>query len=148
MIFGLQGEELDYPEVDKQAYVVFKVVKHFRPYLIKSKTKVIVPYPTVRNLLVQKDLGEKRANWITTLQEYDLEIKPAKIVKGQGLCKLAVESTHEKAEEDELYQDQNLFEREICYIPVTSDQWYYEMKYYLTHGTTPHYLDPKKKEIS
>jgi hypothetical protein len=45
--------------VDKQAFVVFKAVKHFRPYLLKSKTKVIVPYTTVRNLLVQKELGEK-----------------------------------------------------------------------------------------
>jgi hypothetical protein len=35
MSFSLQGEELDYPEVDKQDYVVFKMVKHFRPYLIK-----------------------------------------------------------------------------------------------------------------
>jgi hypothetical protein len=113
--------------------------------LIKSKTKVIVPYPTVRNLLVQKDLGEKRANWITSLQEYDLEIKPTKIVKGKGLCKLAAESTHDKERKDELYQDQNLFEREVCYIPINSDQWYYEMKYYLTHGTTPHYMEPKKK---
>jgi hypothetical protein len=85
MSSGLQGAELDYPEVDKQAFVVFKVVNHFRPYLIKSKTKVIVPYPAVRNLLIQKDLGEKRDNWITTLQEYDLEIKPAKIIRGQGL---------------------------------------------------------------
>jgi hypothetical protein len=59
MSSGLQGEELNYPEVDKQAYVVFKVVKHFRPFLLKSKTKVIVPYPVVRNLLVQKDLAEK-----------------------------------------------------------------------------------------
>jgi hypothetical protein len=49
MSSGLQGAELDYPEVEKQAYVVFKVVKHFRPYLIKSRTKVIVPYPIMRN---------------------------------------------------------------------------------------------------
>lgn len=27
-----------------------------------------------------------------TLQEYDLEIKPASIVRGQGLCKLATEA--------------------------------------------------------
>jgi hypothetical protein len=47
--------------------------------------------------------------------------------------------------EDALYQDQELYAREICYIHVNSDQWFYEMKYYLTHGTTPDYLDPKKK---
>ena len=38
----------------EHAYVVFKGVKHFRSYLLKSRTKVIVPYPAVRNLLVQK----------------------------------------------------------------------------------------------
>jgi hypothetical protein len=38
-----------------------------------------------------------------------------------------------------------LFEKEVCYIPVGSDPWFYETKYYLTHGSTPHYLDPKKK---
>ena len=79
---GLNGAELNYPEVDKQAFAVFKSVKHFMPYLLKSHTKVIVPYSAVRNLLVQKHLGEKRAHWVTTLQEYDLEIKPLKIVIG------------------------------------------------------------------
>ena len=56
---SLNGAELNYPEVDKQAFVVFKLVKHFRPYLLKSHTKVIVPYSAVKNILVQKDMGEK-----------------------------------------------------------------------------------------
>ena len=54
---------------------------------------MIVLYPSVRNVLAQKDLGEKRAPWMTALQEYDLEIKPSMIVKGQGLCKLAASSS-------------------------------------------------------
>jgi len=107
--------------VDIDAYVVFKYLKHFGPYLIKSKTKVIVPYPDVKNILVKKYLGEKRVNWITTLQEYDLEIKPAKIVKGKGLCKLADELTSDEVQEDAMYQDQELLEREVCYIPVNSN---------------------------
>jgi hypothetical protein len=88
MSSAFKGVELNYPAVDRQAYAVFKAVKHFRSYLLKSRTKVVVPYPAVRNLLVQKELGEKRANWVTSLQEYDLEITPAQIVRGQGLCKL------------------------------------------------------------
>ena len=84
MTSSLQGVELDYPKVEKQSSVIFKATKHFRTYLIKSKTKVIVPYPAVRNILVQKDLGEKRANRITTLQEYYLEIKPAKFSRDKG----------------------------------------------------------------
>ena len=82
MITGLQGAELNYPANDKQAYVVFKAVKQFRTYILKNRTKVIVPYLAVRSLLIQKELGERRGNWETTLQEYDLEFKPASIIKG------------------------------------------------------------------
>lgn len=81
---NLQGAELNYSDMEKQAYAVFKAVKCFRPFLLKTHTKIIVPFPAVRNLLVQKDMGEKRASWITALQEYDLEFKPANIVRGQG----------------------------------------------------------------
>jgi len=76
--------------MEKQAYAVFKAVKYFRPFLLKTHTKIIVPFPAVRNLLVQKYVGEKRANWIISLQEYNLEIKPANIVRGQGFYKMLV----------------------------------------------------------
>ena len=33
MSTGLQGDELNYPAVDKQAYAVFKAIKQFRPYI-------------------------------------------------------------------------------------------------------------------
>ena len=85
---NLQGAELNYSNVEKQAYAVFKAIKYFRPFLLKTHTKIIVPFPAVRNLLVQKDVGEKMANWVTALQEYDAEIKPTNIVKGQGFCKM------------------------------------------------------------
>jgi hypothetical protein len=62
MSYAFKGGELNYLVVDQQAYVVFKAVKHFRPYLLKSMIKVIVPYPAVRNMLVHKELGEKRDN--------------------------------------------------------------------------------------
>ena len=67
MSSSFKGAELNYSAVDQQAYVIFKAVKHFRSYLLKSRTKVIVPDPAVRNLLVQKELGEKQANWMTSL---------------------------------------------------------------------------------
>jgi hypothetical protein len=92
MSSAFKGVELNYPVVDQQAYTVFKAVKNFRSYLLKSRMKIIVPYPVIRNLLVQKELSEKRANWATSLQEYDIEITPAQIVRGQGLCKLVADS--------------------------------------------------------
>ena len=78
--------------MNKQVYAVFKAVKQFQPYILKNRTKVIVPHPAVRSLFVQKELGERRGNWVTALQEYDLEFKPASIVKGYGLCKLMTKS--------------------------------------------------------
>ena len=55
MSTGLQGVELQYLAIDKQAFVVFKVVKHFHPYLLRSHTKIVVPHLAVRALLIQKE---------------------------------------------------------------------------------------------
>ena len=84
---NLQGAKLNYSDVEIQAFAVFKSIKHFRHFLLKTHTKIIVPFSAVRQLLIQKEVGEK-ANWVTTLQEYDIDIKPAKIVRGQGFCRL------------------------------------------------------------
>jgi hypothetical protein len=72
-------------------------------------------------MVVQKDLGDKITNWMKTLQEYSLYIRPSKIVKGQGICKFAAKSTGNKNDEDKLYEDQNLLENELFYIPVNTD---------------------------
>ena len=62
------------------------------PYILKNRTKAIVPHPTIRNIFVQKELGEQRGNWVTAFQEYDLEFKLATIIKGEGICKLMGET--------------------------------------------------------
>lgn len=142
------GAELNYPEVDKQSYAVFKTVKHFRPYLIKSKTNVIMPFLAVQNLLVQKDLGEKIVDWVTALQEYDLEIKPSKIVRGQGLCKLVVEGNDDEmraVEEEKLELEEGISQAPINIIEQRQDSWYYDLKQLLITGAPPEGLNPKQK---
>ena len=47
MSTNIQGVELNYLAIDKQVYVVYKAIKHFRYYILKNHTKVIVPHPTV-----------------------------------------------------------------------------------------------------
>ena len=39
MSLVFQNAELKYPKVDKKDFVVFNVVKHFTPYLLKIKEK-------------------------------------------------------------------------------------------------------------
>ena len=142
----LQSVELNYPSIDKQAFVVFKVVKHLCPYLLRSHTKIIVPPSAVREFLIQKELGDQRGNWLTTLQEYDLEIKPTKLVKGQGLCKLTAEALDLQNEEDEGWDNEvDMLQRGVLYMPTSTDSWYNDIKYYLTHGRSPSNLDARRK---
>ena len=96
---------------------MFKVVKHFQLYIVRSHTKIIVPHLAVRSLLIQEELGDRRGNWLTCLQEYDLEIKPTKLVKGQGLCKLMAEALDPQKEEEGWENEADMLEREVLYIP-------------------------------
>ena len=36
----------------------------------------------------QQDCLGIRGKWVSKIQEYDLEIKPTKLIKGQGLAKM------------------------------------------------------------
>jgi hypothetical protein len=47
-----------------------------------------VPSSSVKDILTQPDPERRRGKWIAAMLEYDLEIKPTKLVKGQGLAKL------------------------------------------------------------
>ena len=86
MSVRLQGSELNYPDMDKQAYAVYKEVKNFWTYISKNHVTMFIPHPIVRSLFLQQELGEWRANLMNFLKEYDLELKSAHPVKGHGLC--------------------------------------------------------------
>ena len=142
---GLQGVELNYPTINKQDFVVFKEVKHLRLYLLSSHTKMIVRHSVVRYLLIQKETGDRQGNWLTSLQEYDLEIKPTKLVKGQGLCKLVVEALDLQESEEGWENEVDMFEREVIYIPTSTNSRYNDLKYYLTYGSSIGHLDARKR---
>jgi len=74
---------------------------------------------------------------MTTLQEYDLEIKPPNIVRGQGLCKLAanLEGTQVRSQKD--WENDLVVSNEFLCVPEPTFSWYNDIKYYLTHGTYP-----------
>ena len=39
----------------------------------------------------------------------------------------------------------DVLQREVLYMPVSTDSWYNDLKYYLTHGSSPNHLDARKK---
>jgi hypothetical protein len=91
----LRDSELNYSITEKQAYALVKSLKHFRNYIGYNKIKAHVPYPAVKDVLSQQDCMGTRGKWVSKIQEYDLEIKPTKIIKGQGLAQMLTESNQE-----------------------------------------------------
>ena len=89
---SLRDAELKYNIMEKQAYAMVKALKAFRTYVLHSKIIAYVPTSAVKDILVQADSDGKRGRWLAKIQEFDLEVKPTKLVKGQGLARLLAES--------------------------------------------------------
>jgi hypothetical protein len=77
----LRDVELKYSITEKQTYALVKSLKHFRSYVGYNKIKAYVPYPVVKDVLSQQDFLGTRRKWVSKIQEYDLDIKPTKIIK-------------------------------------------------------------------
>jgi len=52
----------------------------------------ILEYIFFTHIYSQDNLDGRRGKWIDVILEYDIDIKPTKLIKGQGLAKLMVES--------------------------------------------------------
>jgi hypothetical protein len=89
---ALRDAEMRYDIMEKQAYALVKSLKDFRIYVLHSKIIAYVPSASVKEILIQPDIDGKRSKWIAKIMEFDLEIKPTKLVKGQGLARLLAES--------------------------------------------------------
>jgi hypothetical protein len=74
--------------MEKQVYALVKSLKHFRVYVGYSKVVGYVPHPIVKDILAQQDCLGVRGKWISKIQEYDLEIKPTRLIKGHGLAQM------------------------------------------------------------
>jgi hypothetical protein len=84
----LRDAPLRYDIMEKQAYALVKALKEFRMYILHSHVIAYVPNNSVKDILTQPDPEGRRGKWIATMLEYDLEIKPTKLIKGQGLANL------------------------------------------------------------
>ena len=84
----LRYAEIKYDPIEKQAYALITSLKTFRIYILHAKVLAYVPSATVKDVLTQPDIDGKRAKWISKLIEFDVEVKPTKLVKGLGLAKL------------------------------------------------------------
>jgi ribonuclease HI len=89
---ALRDAEVRYDTMEKQAYALVKSLKAFRTYILQSKIIAYVPSAAVKDILIQPDIDGRRSKWIAKILEFDLEIRPTKLIKGQGLAKLLAEA--------------------------------------------------------
>ena len=49
-------------------------------------------------------------------------------------------------EEEEGWENKvDMLQNEVLYMPTSTNSWYNDLKYYLTHGSSPNHLDAHKK---
>ena len=85
---ALQNSQLKYTTMEKQVYPLAKSLKHFKTYVGYSKIIGYVPQEAIKDIMSQQDCLGIRGKWVSKIQEYDLDIKPTKLIKGQGLAKM------------------------------------------------------------
>jgi transposase InsO family protein len=139
---ALQNSELKYPMFEKQAYALVKSLKHFRVFIGYSKVIGYVPNSAVKDVLSQVEGLGSRGRWIAKIQEYDLEIKPTKLIKGQGLAKMLTEG-NEKALGMICQNDNQEFPPNL--LKLEQVEWYADIIFYLKNLTCPSHLVGHKK---
>jgi hypothetical protein len=135
----LHDYELKYSTIEKQVFSLVKEVAHFRTYILSTHVVAYVPHSLVKMLLNQQFREGRWENWLEKLQEYDIEIKPLKVVKGQGLCKLitGIEAVNISSPhiDDATIQD----------LSISGSKWYKDIVFYLKLRKFPVGMSSKER---
>jgi hypothetical protein len=129
--------------MEKQAYALVKALKYFRVYVLHSKIIAYVPSIAMKEILIQLDTDGRRRIWITKILEFDVEMKPTKLIKGQGLAKLLDEENYrylgvnfaEKCSEDQQVELSNTNVQ--ANPPLVGCPWYKDVIYFLLELKPP-----------
>eukprot|EP00253_Pinus_taeda_P014804 PITA_14804 len=105
---ALRDAPLKYQIMEKQAYALVKAIKDFGIYILYSHVIAYVPNSVVKDILTQEGLEGKRGKWISNILEYDIEIKPTKLIKGEGLAKLMFETNFQVLDINQLDNEPEL----------------------------------------
>jgi hypothetical protein len=80
---ALRDAEIKYDIMEKHAYDLVEDLKDFIFYVLHSKFIAYVPFASMKEIFIHPDIDRRRSKWISKILEFDLEIKPTKLVKGR-----------------------------------------------------------------
>ena len=115
-------------------------------YILYSQIISYVPNLVVRDILTQNGPHGKRGKWISTILEYDMEIKPTKLIKGQVLAKLMAKLNFEALDINFIAQLDDQEEMATPYISeaFSDSPWYADIIFVLLNLQAPPRLSRTK----
>ena len=117
---------------------MIKALKYFRIYILHSHVVTYVPSSVVKSILTQPYPEGRRVKWIVVLLEYDIEIKTTKLIKGQGLAKMMIESNCDSQQLNFPTGQLNQLVTEVQVMPDFSiSPWYVDIVYVLQNLQPP-----------
>ena len=124
--------------MEKRAYALVKALKYFRVYILHSHIIAHVRTAAVKGILTQPDPEGRREKWIATLLEYDIEIRPTKLIKGQGLAKILTYSNCESLQLNFLSSQSHQLDTGVeVMIDFTTSPWYSDIVHVLQNLQAP-----------
>ena len=134
----LRDGESKYDIMEKQVYALVKSLKEFRFYVLHSHIISYVPSIVVKGILTQPNPKKKRSKLIVVLLEYDIEMNPTKLIKGQGLEKMMKNSNYQSLQLIFLTIHSNHLDTEVQVMPYLSiSPRYYDIVYVLQNLQAP-----------
>eukprot|EP00253_Pinus_taeda_P019966 PITA_19966 len=143
---ALRDAPLKYQIMEKQSYALVKAIKDFRVYILYSHIIAYVPNAVVKDILTQEGIEGKRGKWIANILEYDIEVKPTKLIKGQGLAKIMTETNFQALDINELDNEQEMATPQINQAFLQSP-WYTDICFVLLNLQAPLGLSRTKKRF-
>ena len=137
---ALRYAELKYSPIEKHAYALVKALKAFHIYIVHSKVIAFVPNIVVKDVLLQPDTKGTRGRWIAKILEFDIEIRPTKLIKGQGLARLMAKSNYKTLELNVEGSTRGISE----YPNIFQSEWYKDIVYFLQNMNCPPKMEKSK----
>lgn len=136
MSYTIKDAKLRHINVEKHAYTLIKVVQKFRYYILRNKVIVVVRDTSVKTLLMQNEIGDRRAKWITILQQFDIDIMPMELVRGKGIVQAIAKI------------DPHLVSQQYVLYEINQEDWYKDIMHLLVIGhCTGHMNISQRKEL-
>lgn len=100
----------------------------------------------VKDILSKQECLGKKGRWITKIQEYDIKLRPTKLLRGQGLAKLMTEQDFSSLEGAGLEDQEHIYQVNAVLSSLELHEWYADIILYLKNLSFPNDMGKNKRQ--